>query len=132
MGKFQSIDEARAYFKDDRLAMVNGMTIDELTDGGCICSMAIREDHRNAIGSVMGGVLFTLADFAFAVAANQNHHPTVAMDANINFLSASKGTRLIAHTECVKDGKTTCVYQTEIMDDLGRKVALVTGTGYKL
>ena len=40
--------------------------------------------------------------------------------------------RLIARTECVKDGKTTCVYQTEIMDDLGRKVALVTGTGYKL
>ncbi|MBQ6990977.1 MAG: PaaI family thioesterase [Clostridia bacterium] len=132
MGKFQNVDEAREYFKGDRFAMVNGMTIDELTDGGCICSMAIREDHRNAIGGVMGGVLFTLADFAFAVAANQNHHPTVALDVNINFLSASKGTRLIAHTECVKDGKTTCVYQTEIMDDLGRKVALVTGTGYKL
>ena len=107
------------------------MTVDELTEDGCVCSLTLNENHRNALGGVMGGVMFTLADLAFAVSSNNVHMGTVAVDVNIQVLSAATGSRLIARASCVKDGRTTCVYQVTVTDDTGRKVALFTGTGFK-
>ncbi len=132
MGAFRSLEEAREFFRNDRFASSNGMTLDELREGGCVCSMTLRDDHRNALGGVMGGVIFTLADFAFAVASNHDHRSTVALDVNIHFLSASKGERLRAEARCVKSGRTTGVYEITVTDDLGKTVALFVGTGYKL
>ena len=129
MGTFKSLEEAREYFKNDRFATGNGMVIDELFDGGCVCSAEIRDEHRNALGIVMGGVIFTLADFAFAVSSNNAHSPTVGLEAKINYLNASKGSRLTARSTCVKQGRTTCVYCVKVTDDLGADVALFTGTG---
>ena len=131
MGTFGTLEEARAYFRNDRFAFSNGMTLDELTEEGCVCSVALRPEHRNALGGVMGVVIFTLADFAFAVASNQDHSPTVALDVNIHFLSAAKGEKLIARARRVKSGRTTSVYEITVTDDLGRDVALFIGTGYK-
>ena len=132
MSTFQSLEEARSFFRNDRFAAVNGMELDELTEDGCVCSVTLGENHRNALGGVMGGVLFTLGDFAFAIASNNAHKGTVAIDVNIHFLSAAKGSRLTARAVCVKDGRTTAVYHVMITDDTGRDVALFIGTGYKL
>jgi acyl-CoA thioesterase len=130
MGAFASIDEARKYFEADRFATVNGMTVDELTDDVCVCSMTIRPEHRNAVGGVMGGVTFTLADFAFAVASNHARKGTVGLHSSIEYLSGVKGGRLIASAVRVKSGRTTCVYEVTVTDDTGRKIALFIGTGY--
>lgn len=132
VGTFRNIEEAREFFKGDRFAAANGMTIDEMFDDGCLCSMAVREDHRNAIGGIMGGVIYTLADFAYAVCANNDHMATVALDASVRFLRMSKGTRLFARSKTVKTGKTTDVVSIMVTDDQGKEIALVTITGYKL
>ena len=132
MGVFRDLEDARAYFQGDRFAVENGMTIDEIGDGTSTCSMVITDSHRNANGGVMGGAIFTLADFAFAAAANHRHRPTVAQQVSISFLSGSKGSRLIARAKCRKDGRTTCVYNIDVVDDLGRDIAQFIGTGYKL
>ena len=132
MSTFSGIEEAREFFTGDRFAMSNGMHLDELTDEGCTVSMDLREEHRNALGGVMGGVIFTLADFAFAVASNNDHQSTVALDVNIHFLSSTKGQRLTARARCVKSGRTTAVYEITVTDDTERTVALFIGTGYKL
>ncbi len=130
MGTFASLDEARDFFKGDRFATTNGMTIDELSDGRAVCSMTIRDDHRNAHGGVMGGAIFTLADFAFAVASNNDRENTTGLHSAIEYLSGAKGTRLIAEAVCVKSGRTTSVYEVTVTDDTGRKIALFIGTGY--
>lgn len=132
MSTFATIEEARAYFTGDRFAMNCGITIDELDEDKCLCSMPVTAEIKNAAGGVMGGALFTLADFAFAVASNNVHHTTVAQQVSINFLSGTRGNRLFAQTTCKKDGKTTCVYNIDITDDLGRDIAQFIGTGYKL
>ncbi len=132
MGKFSSLKEAQDFFVKDRFATVNGMRIDELNDNTCVCSVDITDDHRNAIGGVMGGVIFTLADLTFAAASNNAHFPTVALDVNIHFLSSTKGSKLTARSECIKNGRTTSVYNITITDDTGRDVAMFIGTGYKL
>ena len=131
MKRFATAEEAREYFVNDRFAATNGVLLDELTEDGCVCHVDLNDTHRNALGGVMGGIIFTLADFAFAVSSNNVHEGTVALDVSMQFLSASKGSRLIARSFCVKEGRSTCVYRVEVSDDTGRKIALFTGTGFK-
>ena len=132
MATFQTIEEAREYFKGDRFATENGMTLDELRDDEVTCSMTLNEHHRNANGGIMGGVIFTIADFAFAIMSNQIHRPTVAQQVSINYLGAPKGSRLIAKAHCRKDGRTSTVIIVDVSDDTGRDVAQFVGTGCKL
>lgn len=132
MPTFSTIEEAREVFKEDRFATSNGMQIDELGEDWCVCSMTVTENHRNAYGGVMGGVIFTLADFALAVTSNQIHSLSVASQVSINYLNAPKGERLIAKSTCVKSGRTTTVINVNVSDDTGRLIALFVGTAFKL
>jgi len=129
---FRSTEEAQEYFREDHFATDNGMKIDEIGDGWSVCSMEIEERHRNANHGVMGGAIFTLADLAFAAASNNTHVQTVAQQVSVNFLSGSRGTRLTAKAVCRKDGRTTAVYNVDVTDDLGRDIAELVFTGFKL
>ena len=126
----KSIDDVRNIFKEDRFATENGMVIDEIGENYAKCSLKITDRHRNAMGGVMGGVPFTLADFAFAVAVNHEEMRTVSLSSNIAFIGMAKGDHLIAEAKCVKNGRTTCYYTISITDELGTKVADVTTTGF--
>ncbi len=132
MAVFKTLEEARAYFAGDRFAAENGITLDALSEGQSECSLTLTARHKNAEDGVMGGAIFTLIDLAFAAAANDIHLPTVAQQASVNFLSASRGTRLIARARCRKDGRTSCVYNVDVTDDLGRDVAQAVVTGFKI
>jgi len=94
--------------------------------------MLIQENHLNAAGTVMGGVYFTLADFAFAVSVNNVHKVTVGMDSNITFLVPAKGSRLIATSKVIRSGKTTTFCEVQVKDELDRICAIFTGTAFKL
>ena len=132
MGTFATTEEAREYFKGDRFATENGMELRELGDNYAVCDMTLTERHKNANGGIMGGVMFTLADFAFAVLATSIHNPTVAQQVSINYLGAPKGQKLIAKATCRKTGRSTTVINVDISDDTGRDVAMFIGTGFKL
>ncbi len=132
MSTFKNVEEARDFFKNDKYAEMSGIVIDKIGDDWCECSMVITDIHRNAIGGVMGGAIFTLADLAFSVAANNAHLPTVAQQMSASFISTAKGEKLIARSKCRKDGRTTCIYNIDICDDTGRDIAQIIGTGYKL
>jgi acyl-CoA thioesterase len=80
----------------------------------------------------MGGAIFTLGDFAFAVMSNQLHKLTVGLQVSINYLSGAKGEKLIAKATVRKDGRTTSVINVDITDDTGREIAQFVGTGYKM
>ncbi len=132
MGTFASTEEAKAFFAGDRYARLTGVELDELTDEYAAASLALRDDHKNAYGGVMGGAIFTLADFAFAALANHLHRPTVAQQVSINYLSAPKGGVLRAKAVCKKNGGRTMVINIDITDDTGRDVAQFIGSGFKL
>ena len=104
MTTFESIDEAREFFNGDKFAAKLGIQLDELGDDYCICSVEIKDDFRNGFGAVMGGAIFTLGDFAFAVMSNQLHKLTVGLQVSINYLSGAKGEKLIAKATVRKDG----------------------------
>lgn len=132
MGHFKDIEEARGFLIKDRFATANGIALEELNEDSCVCSINIREDHRNALGNIMGGVIFTLADLAFAIITNNVHYPTVALDSDIRYLSSSKGENLIAKASLVKSGKTTSTVSISVYDEFDKLIALFTGTGFKL
>ena len=132
MESFKNMDDAREYFSCDRFATENGMTIDELDGSHAVTSMTVADRHRNAYGGVMGGAIFTLADFAFAALTNDRERVTVAQQVSINYLSAPKGERLIARAAYKKDGRSSCVVNVDVFDDGGRAVAQFVGTGFKL
>lgn len=132
MGHFKDIEEARGFLIKDRFATANGIELEEVNEDSCICSIKIRDDHRNALGNIMGGVIFTLADLAFAILTNNAHYPTVALDSDIRYLAASKGEKLTAKASLVKTGKTTSTVSISIYDEFDKLIALFTGTGFKL
>ena len=126
----KTLEEVRKIFEGDRFATENGAVIDEVGDGTATCSLDITDSHRNAMGAVMGGVYFTLADFAFAVAANWQKIGCVSLRSDISFLGAAKGKRLIAKALCLKDGRSTATYRVDVTDDFGNLCATLTVTGY--
>ena len=132
MSSFANLQEAKDFFAGDRYAYETGVVLEEIYDGGAACSLTLTEHHRNAEGGVMGGVVFTLMDFTFAAASSNVHRPTVAQQVSVNYLSAPKGERLTARAQCLKDGRTSCVYQVRVADDKGRDVAQAVFTGFKL
>ena len=132
MSNFDSLENAREFFYKDKFAVNTGITLDELTDDEAVCSLNLTDDHRNAYGGVMGGVIFTLADFTFAVLSNQIHQLTVAQQVDIHYLSAPKGDKLIAKATCRKSGRTSSIVNVDISDDTGRDVTQFIGTGFKL
>lgn len=132
MAVFNSLDEAREYFKGDKFATNSGMVIDELGDDYSVCSVEITDALSNANGGVMGGALFTLADFAFAVVVNNIHRPTVAQQVSVNYLSAPKGKKLTATAKVRKNGRTSTIVNVDVVDDTGRDILQFIGVGFKL
>lgn len=132
MAVFQSLQEAQDFFKDDKFATENGITIEELSEEKCITKLKVTDHHRNAVGGVMGGAIFTLADLAFSAHCNHLHKPTVGLQNNITYMSGAKGDVLYATSKCLKDGRTTGFYEVEITDNTGRLLATMSCTGFKL
>ena len=114
-----TLEEVREQFSRDRFATANGAVIEAVEEGYAKCSMILNETHRNAMGAVMGGAIFTLADFAFAVASNC-------------FLGGAKGSKLIAEAVKIKEGRKTCYYEVTVCDELGNQIAHMTSNGYCL
>lgn len=126
----ENLEKVREIFKGDKFATENGMVVDEIGDHYAKCSVELKDIHKNAMGGVMGGVHFTLADFAFAVAANWQQMGTVALSTDIAFIGAVKGNKLTAEATLVKNGRSACCYRIMVTDDLGNIAADVKTVGF--
>ena len=124
------LDNVRKTFSQDKFATeVTGIEIVAASDNYAKCELAIDDHHRNAMRAVMGGVIFTLADFCFAVAANSKKLSSVSVSSNIVFLNAVRGERLIAEAHCLKSGRKNCFFKISVTDELGTQVAEVEEIG---
>lgn len=124
------IEKVREMFRNDRYATETGAVIDEIGDHYAKVSLTITEHHKNATGGIMGGVYFTLADFAFAVASNWQNIGTVSINSDISFIGVPKSNKIIAETQLIKNGRSTCCYNVSVTDDIGTPVAMVKIIGF--
>ncbi len=126
------LQKARDYFKGDVFASTTtGIEIDAAEPGYAKVSLTIEPKHLNALGMVMGGAIFTMADYAFAIASNVGDETVVTINSQISYLGTAKGKRLIAEAKPLKNGRSTCVYTIDVEDDLGTQVASIQVTGFK-
>ena len=124
-----TLEEVASYFANDQFATrAAGCTVVEASRGHAVCEMKLTEIHRNATGNVMGGAIFTLADFALAIACNIGESPSVSVSNTIEYFSATKGEKLIATCDVDKSGRRLGFYTIEITDNTGRRIAKMCAT----
>ena len=124
------LERARAVFAKTAYATeVTGCVIDAVGDGCATCSLALTDAHKNGLGIPMGGAIFTLADFAFAVASNFDRDVYLSTSAEIRFLTPAQGGSLTAEAKPLHLGRRTCLYEVNVRDGTGALAAVVTVSG---
>jgi len=109
-----------------------GIEVNEIKDGYVRMSLKITQKHLNAVGFTHGGVLFALADCAFAEAVNFGEKKAVAIQVSINYLRPTlEGDVLTAEARTVSDGKTLALCSVAVKKD-DKDVALFSGLAYKI
>lgn len=124
------IKKVKEYFMQDKFAMNMGIEILKADSEESICAFDITPEHFNAGNAVQGGAIFTLADLAFAVAANCEGRHTVTQSASVSFIKPGKGKRLYASAVKISSGKTTCHYSVRVTNEEDVLVAHMTVNGY--
>ena len=105
-----------------------GIVIEEARAGYCRLRMILRQDMLNGHRIAHGGMVFALADTAFAYLCNGRNERTVAAQANIVFLgSAHSGETLIAEGEELTSVGRSGVTRVAVRTSAGRPVAEFTG-----
>lgn len=117
----------------DKFARSIGVQVIEALPEGAVCKLEINENHLNGLGLVNGGVLFTIADYAMAVAANANGSSTVTLNSSIDFIkSASSGT-IVAVATPVKTGRTISRYRVEVrLEENSELLAVLSATSFTI
>ena len=127
-----TLEEIEAVFANDRFATeAAGCRVVSGEHGRAVCSMELADVHRNAMGNVMGGAIFTLADFALAICCNIGAEPTVSVDSSISFFRSTQGAALTATAVCDKPVRHLGFYTVTVEDDLGKQIAKMTATCYR-
>ncbi|MGI9491816.1 MAG: hydroxyphenylacetyl-CoA thioesterase PaaI [Geminicoccaceae bacterium] len=121
-----------AMYAQDRASNALGIQVDDIAPGFARCSMTVREDMINGHDICHGGIIFTLADTAFAFACNACDRLTVALAAQITFTSpAHLNDVLIATATEQNRTQRTGVYDVKVTTEDGRDIALFRGNSYE-
>lgn len=128
---------AEQMWSGDNASRSLGMILESVGEGRATLSMVVREDMVNGHDICHGGLIFSLADSAFAFACNSQNQIAVASSCSIDFVSpAYKGECLTARATVLRQGKRSGIYDVEVKNADGRLVAQLRGrsarTGGKL
>ena len=124
------LERAKEQFSTDLFAtQVTGVEILEASAGHAKCMLRLQPRHMNCLGVPMGGAIFTLADYAYAIASNFDQRPAISTSGQITYLSQAKGDTLFAEANSIR---STNFFKIEISDNLGNDVAYMTMIGFVL
>jgi len=122
--------ELRASMENCPYSRLLGLRLLELAEGYAKVAVKLGPEHANFLGGVNGGLILSLADYGFACSCNTLGQVRVAVQFNMNFLSAPAfGGDLRAEARTVHAGKTIVLAEISITDTSGKLVAKATGTG---
>ncbi|NLX06166.1 MAG: hotdog fold thioesterase [Phycisphaerae bacterium] len=125
------MEKVKEYFKKDHFAASNGMELVEVSPGKATARMTVGENHLNAVGTIQGGAIFTLADLAFAAACNSHGTVAVAINVSISFVKAVNAGVLTAEARELSCNPRLGTYTAEVRDEKGDLVAVFQGLAYR-
>ena len=119
---------ATAMWEGDRLSQALGMEIVEIAEGRATLTMPVRQDMANGHGTCHGGMMFTLADSAFAFACNSRNAVTVAQECLVTFLAPAHADDVLTASavERSRAGRSG-IYDVTVTKTDGRTVAEFRG-----
>jgi len=109
-----------------------GMRLVADEPGRAVLELTVRAEHLNGHGITHGGIVFALADTAFAVACNEDEHVTVAAGADVTFLRSTGLGDVLTATAVrrVRSGRTG-LYDVTVADAAGQPVAEFRGRSFR-
>ncbi len=123
----------RGMYERDHASRGLGIELENIRPGYACMRMTVREDMLNSRGTCQGGMIFSLADSAFAYACNARNEATVALSCFINFASAAHvGEELTAVAEERLRQSRTGIYDITVTGADGRVVAVFRGNSYRV
>ena len=105
----------------------------EIEPGRALVAMDFRDDMTNVFGKLHGGAVFSLLDEAFQLACNAHGEVAVALQLSIYYLAvAEPGCRLLAEAKEVKATRKTALYDAEVRQADGKKIATGQALAYRV
>ena len=124
-------EQLKHIFKHDQYAAHSNIELLTAGSGRATAKMTLRPHHLNALKTVQGGAIFTLADFTFAVACNSHGTLAVALNVSITFMKAATTGALWAEAREISKNFKVGTYIVEVKDDQGDLVAQFQGLAYR-
>ena len=121
----------KEFFLKDKFALQTGIELLEAGNGYAKASMEITPQHLNGGGVCQGGAIFTLADFAFAVACNSHGKFTVSINSSINIFKSEKQGKLYAEAQELFNHSRLSNCEVKVTNENGELIALFNGVGYR-
>lgn len=118
--------------QQDPFAQSLGIEIRHASFDTAEAGLEIQPNHCNVLGTVHGGVIFTLADASFAAACNSGDAHFIGLQTEIRFMRQAKGKTLKAVASLITSTTKLAHYQVSVADELGNPVAHFTSTAYKV
>ena len=116
----------------DKFSEWLGIKLIDVKEGYCKIKMKVREEMVNGFHVMHGGIVFSLADSAFAFACNTHNNLSLALECNISFLKqVNVGDELIAEAKEIHNGRSTGVYSISVLNQHDQQVALFKGTCFR-
>ncbi len=120
-------------YANDRASKALGMQVTAIGPGRATLTMTVRADMLNGLDICHGGLVTTLADSAFAFACNSYNELTVASGFSVDLVApAREGDVLTAVAEEVSLAGRTGVYDVNVSNQRGERVAVFRGRSYRM
>lgn len=119
------------FLKKDKYAELTGIKLLEVSEGRARAMLEINEKHLNGFGTVHGGAIFTLADFAFGAASNSHGTAAVAINSSISFFKAASAGILYADAKEISLHYKLASYVIDITNEKNELIASFQGMAYR-
>jgi len=118
--------------ENDRFAKYAGARLTEVREGYARAELTVEAHHLNGGNVCQGGVLFTLADLAFAGVSNSTGVLTFGIENTITFVhSAKEGDHLVAEGRVSYEHPKIPFCEMKIHNQEGTLICSMTGLGYR-
>ena len=132
VGQSRSEQIVAGMLAKDRFSRWLGVEVEEIAPARCVCRMTVRDEMVNGFGVAHGGIVFSLADSAFAFACNTQGRIAMSIENAITYpMPVRPGDRLTAVASEESASRRLGFYRVDVTNQRAETVALFRGTVYK-